>query len=134
MGRILRTAGLATALVAGAAVARLVRYEIAEHSMEPTLSPGDWVVGIRSPRRVRVGDVVVAEHPHRPGFDVVKRVIAVGGGQDPDDGPALNLGEVWLEGDAGIGVDSREFGPVLMTSIRARLGLRYRPVPPRLIR
>lgn len=133
MGRILRTAGLAVALAAAAAVTRVVRYEIAEHSMEPTLSAGDWVVGIRSPRRVRLGDVVVAEHPDRPGFEVVKRVTAVGR-HDRDEGPPLAPGELWLEGDAGIGVDSADFGPVLATAVRARLGLRYRPLPPRFIR
>jgi signal peptidase I len=131
MGRILRTASLAAALAAAAAVTRLVRYEIAEHSMEPTLSPGDWVIGIRSPRRVRRGDVVVVDHPDRPGFEVVKRVVAVAG---DGDGPPLAPGELWVEGDAGIGVDSREFGPVLAADVRARLGLRYRPLPPSFVR
>ncbi len=61
----------------------------------------------------------------------MKRVVAIAGDRDA---PPLAPGEVWIEGDAGIGVDSREFGPVLATAVRARLGLRYRPLPPSFVR
>ena len=87
------------ALAGAAAIGRLARYEIAEHSMQPTLEPGDWTAGVRRPRRLAIGDIVVFDHPHRPGFAMVKRVVAI----DRD--------LVTVEGDAP-GVDSRQFGPV----------------------
>jgi type IV secretory pathway protease TraF len=126
---------LAAAGVAAAAllVARLTRYEIAEDSMRPALSPGDWVLGIRRPAGIAAGDVVVLEMPGRPGFEIVKRVAAVGG--DPLDTPegthTVGADEVWVLGDdpsAG-SVDSRHFGPVSRSAIRARLLWRYRPLP-----
>ena len=46
--------------------------------MVPTLLPGDWALAV-SGRRARRGDVVVVEHPGRPGYEMVKRVTAVPG-------------------------------------------------------
>lgn len=92
--------------------------------MRPTLRPGDWILACVRPRSVRPGDVVVLTHPHRSGFDLVKRVSTIG-----DDG-VLVLGD-----DPGAGsVDSVEFGPVPRSSITARVMLRYRPLPPMLTR
>jgi hypothetical protein len=106
--------------LAGAAVTlRLIRYEIAEDSMLPALRSGDWVLGSRRPRRLRVGDVVAVEL--RPGFEVVKRVAEPPPGTDG----------VWLLGDnqeAG-SVDSRTFGAVDPDRVRARFVLRYHPRP-----
>jgi hypothetical protein len=98
---------------------RLVRYEIAEESMVPALWPGDRVLGVRRPQRLRTGDVVVFEL--RPGFEVVKRVSP----------PPAGTHGLWLLGDnpAGGSVDSRTLGPVDPRSVRARLLLRYRPRP-----
>jgi len=65
---------LAIAAATGTAAAlarRLVAYEIADHSMEPGLRPGDWVLGLRC-RDARRGQVVVFDHPQRPGFKLVK--------------------------------------------------------------
>lgn len=129
MRRILVLLGLA---LAGAAVVellrRLVAYEIADHSMEPALQPGDWVLGLRG-RRARRGDVVVFEHPLRPGFAMVKRV-AAGDGEDMGR-VTLSRGEVWVLGDnpdAG-SVDSRALGPIRTEWLQARLFLRYQPGP-----
>jgi type IV secretory pathway protease TraF len=116
-----------------AAVRRLTTYAIAEDSMRPALRDGDWVLAVRSPRRVRRGDVVVVEHPHRPGFDLVKRVAAGPGEEGP--GGVLGLEEVWVLGDdpeAG-SIDSRRFGPVPLDRIRARVVVRYAPSPPAMI-
>lgn len=114
MAEILR----AVAALLGAAVTlRLTRYEIAEHSMLPVLAPGDWVLGIRRPRSIVAGDVVVFDHPGRPGFALVKRVV------DAADG------RVTVHGDAP-GVDSRSFGPIDREAITARLVLRYHPGRP----
>lgn len=86
--------------------------------MLPTLQPGDWVLGARRPGTIRRGDIVVAEHPHRRGFELIKRVVEVGpagldlAGDNPDHS-----------------TDSRHFGPVSPDSVRARLILVYQPRP-----
>jgi signal peptidase I len=115
--------GAVARLLGAALTLRLTRYEIAEKSMEPTLRPGDWVVGARRPRRVRTGDVVVVEI--RPGFDVVKRVA------DPPPGSA----GLWLLGDNrdAPSMDSRSLGPVEPARVRARLLARYHPRPMRIV-
>ncbi len=113
-------------LLEGAISGRWRRFEIADHSMRPTLHDGDWVLGVARARRFHPGDVVVCDLPSRPGFEVVKRVTAI----DPADG------SLWLTGDdrsAG-SVDSRSFGAIPAEAVTARLALRYRPVPPTLIR
>lgn len=123
MSRLLNVARLAGRLIGGALTLRLARYEIVEESMAPALSPGDWVLGIRRPRVVDQGSVVVVEHPHRPGFLLVKRVAP------PP--PGLPEGHLWLLGDdpeAG-SVDSRALGPFPLDRVRALLLLRYHPRP-----
>ncbi len=57
---------------------RLQRFAIAELSMAPALLPGDYVVAWRAGSTPGRGAVVVFEHPDRPGFFLVKRVVAVG--------------------------------------------------------
>lgn len=105
---------------------RPFRFEVDGASMRPTLEPGDLALAIR-PHRVRPGDVVVVEHPGRPGFEVVKRVAAGPGGPTPD-GRELGPGEIWVEGDAaGASTDSRTFGPVGLDRIRGRVVLVWWP-------
>jgi len=102
--------------------------------MEPALRAGDWVIAARRPRRLRLGDVVIVEHPGRSGFDLVKRVAALPGDLLPD-GTAVPRGALWLLGDnpdAG-SVDSRRLGPVPAELVRARVLARYHPWPPRRI-
>jgi signal peptidase I len=103
---------------------RPFRVEIRGASMEPTLAEGDWAVAIR--RRLRVGDVVVVEHPERPGFELVKRVVAAPGDAVRD--RRLGGGEWWVEGDrSDASTDSRSFGPVSRSSIRGTVVLVYAP-------
>jgi signal peptidase I len=123
-GRQARKAVL-VALFAGIAAAygfqrwRPFRVEVAGTSMRPTLEPGDWALAIRV-RSVRRGDVVVVEHPERPGFELVKRVVYLPGDVAPD---RLALVDgVWIEGDEPEGsTDSRAFGPVAVERVRARV-------------
>jgi type IV secretory pathway protease TraF len=124
----------AAGVVAGALLlSRLTRYEIAEESMGPALSPGDWILGIRHPREIAAGDIVVLEMPDRPGFEIVKRVAAVGDDtlDTPDGARTVGADEVWVLGDdpAAGSVDSRHFGPVSRDSITARVLWRYKPLP-----
>jgi len=125
----------AVALVA-LALARLrpLRAEVRGPSMEPSLLDGDWVLALRL--RPAVGDVVVVEHPGRPGFEIVKRVAAGPGdeihvlpGGRPLPGPVrLGAGEWFLTGDRlDASTDSRAFGPVGTRNIRGVVRLAYRP-------
>lgn len=71
---------------------RLRRYEIAHESMTPTLQPGDYVAARRTTDLDR-GDIVIVEHPTRPGTDLVKRVIGL-----PGEDIAIAEGRVLVDG------------------------------------
>lgn len=81
------------------------RYEVAQRSMLPNLRPGQEVVATDS-RAAEVGDVVVFEHPDRPGFWMVKRVA------DPPH--TLDAGQAWVTSDNPVETraDSRTLGPL----------------------
>jgi len=86
--------------------------------MIPVLQPGDWILGVRDPASIDIGDVVVIDHPGRPGFRLVKRVVH----RDGED--------LVLAGDnPGPSVDSRQFGSVPAGDVIARLVLVYHPRP-----
>jgi type IV secretory pathway protease TraF len=113
---------LVAAVAGGVALAlaalrwRPFRVEVRGGSMLPALEPGDWALAVSKP--VRAGDVVVVEHPERPGFELVKRVVAVPG-DVTGDGRVLGADEFWVEGDAGgSSSDSRAFGPVGRAGVR----------------
>lgn len=94
--------------------------------MRPALEPGDWAIAVAR-ARVRRGDVLVVEHPERPGFEIVKRVTAVEGDPTPA-GYTLGEGEIWVEGDSPDGsTDSRHFGPVRSDRVRGRIRLVWWP-------
>jgi nickel-type superoxide dismutase maturation protease len=100
-----------------------LRVEVAEHSMLPALRPGDWLLARRT-QRIRPGQVVLAWHPARRDFLLVKRVAQrVDGGW-------------WLASDnqAAGAVDSGRFGPVREELIVGRVLARYWPFPPRRFR
>jgi type IV secretory pathway protease TraF len=71
---------------------------------------------------------VVVEHPTRPGFEMVKRVVAVPGDPAPD-GRVLGADEFWVEGDSpGESTDSRHFGPVRREHVKAAVRAVYWPI------
>ncbi len=91
------------------------RVEVAGLSMAPTLEPGDHILVWRT-RSVHPGDIVAASDPGRPGRAVLKRVVQVG--------PA----GVFLLGDnPEHSTDSRQYGPVPITSVQGRAIYRYAP-------
>ena len=94
----------------------LLRVAVAEQSMLPALHPGDWLLARRT-ARVRPGQVVLAWHPERPGFLLVKRVAwrEDGGWGLASDTPAAGA------------VDSARFGPVPDEKIVAVVLVRYWP-------
>jgi signal peptidase I len=117
-------------LAAGAAFAfvryRPARVAIEGVSMAPTLLPGDWALVV-TPERFHRDDVAVVEHPQRPGYEIVKRVVGVPGGTAG--GRELGEDEYWVEGDfAHRSTDSREFGPVTQAHLKARVVLVYWPL------
>ena len=77
-------------------------------------------------RRYGLGDVVVVEHPGRPGYEIVKRITAVPGQRIGE--RVLGPDELWVEGDrADASTDSRHFGPVRAGHVRAKVLLVYWP-------
>jgi signal peptidase I len=129
---------VAAGLLVGVAVAYSIlrwkpfRVEVQGRSMSPSLRPGDWALAVRR-RRIRRGDVVVVEHPERPGFEMVKRVALLPDELAPD-GSILGLEEYWVEGDdPANSTDSREFGPVHREGIKATVRLVYWPPSRRLL-
>ena len=94
--------------------------------MLPTLLPGDWALAV-SRRRYRRGDVVVVEHPGRPGYEMVKRLIGLPSDRLAND-RVLAGDEFWVEGDReDASTDSRHFGPVRGEHLKAKVLLVYWP-------
>jgi nickel-type superoxide dismutase maturation protease len=128
-GRSRKVAFVALLLVLAAAYGfrrwRPFRIEVSGASMRPTLEPGDWAIATVH-ERVHPGDIVVVEHPGRPGFEMVKRVVSVrtdgaADGTEPVD-------RVWVEGDdASSSTDSRAFGAVPVSLVRGRVRLVWWP-------
>jgi signal peptidase I len=112
-------AGAALGYLGWQALRHLDAVEVSGRSMTPTLEPGDrllvetWSFGRRPPR---VGEVVIAPDPREPSRELVKRVAAVGDGR------------VALRGDSAKSTDSRRFGTVPLTDVRARAAIRYWPL------
>lgn len=128
------------------------RFAIAESSMEPALSDGDYVITVPV-RSVARGQVVVFEHPSRPGFYLVKRVVGLPGEQltiengdvfidgvrfdDPwttvatsgDGSWTITEGTAFVLGDLRtMSSDSRTLGPIPIARCR-RVTWRYWPRP-----
>lgn len=122
----------AAALAVGVALAysflrwKPFKVEVTGPSMAPTLLPGDWACAVK-PARLRRRDVVVVEHPARPGFEMVKRITGIPGEVAPG-GRFLAFDEWWVEGDnPAASTDSRHFGPVTTDRIKATVRLVYWP-------
>ncbi len=74
--------------------------------MLPTLEAGNFVLVDRD-RTPVVGQLAVAQHPDKPGTDVIKRV-----------GSILDDGTFYLVSDnVDAGTDSRTWGPVVRSAI-----------------
>lgn len=120
--------------------------------MLPTLRAGDYLVG-RRVRQVAALDIVAFRHPHRPGFWLIKRVIAATGTVDLEAGTVdgqvysdpyrvalvesgsfeIPPGAMFVLSDnrASTRADSRVFGPVEIAG-SYRIRCRYWPRPGRL--
>ena len=111
-------ATVALGILGWRALRHLDAVEVVGRSMSPSLEPGDrllvetWTFGRRAPK---IGDVVVAPDPREPTRELVKRVAAV------------DTERVALRGDSAKSTDSRRFGTVPVTDVRARAAFRYWP-------
>lgn len=129
------------------------RYVIAEQSMMPALRDGDWVLAQRSTGRLDRGEIVVFDHPRRPDFSLVKRVVGLpsetvtirngrvhidgavlvepwtDGPTRPDGDWTLAPDEVFVLSDARTltFADGRAFGPIRHTAALWRVRFRYWP-------
>jgi hypothetical protein len=105
----------------------LLRVAVAERSMEPGLRDGDWLLALRT-RRIRAGQVVLALHPERRDFLLVKR--AAWREQAAAGTPGAAAGGWWLASDnpAAGAVDSARFGLVPDDKIVAVVLFRYWPL------
>ena len=105
---------------------RPFRVAVDGDSMRPALHAGDWLVATRR-GVLRVGSIVVVEHPDRPGFELVKRVGA--GPGERVGGRVLGPDDYWVLGDdPDLSTDSRRFGPVSRARIHGVARLRYGPL------
>jgi len=94
-------------------------------SMEPTYRAGDWLMGrwadykLAGWNRVRIGDVVVIERDEQPGIFYVKRITEVRGSTKANS-------EIFLLSDNSAGTDSRQWGWLPVTSVRAKIQFRMK--------
>jgi len=94
-------------------------------SMEPTYSAGDWLLGrwarykLTGAHRIKVGNVIVIEREEQPGIFYVKRVTQTrtSGGHMPT---------VFVSSDNPAGIDSRQWGWLPITSVRAKIWFRFK--------
>ena len=94
-------------------------------SMAPTYSAGDWLMGrwanykLAGFNKVRAGDVVVIERDEQPGIFYVKRIgeIRASAGDMPT---------IFLLSDNSAGTDSRHWGWLPITNIRAKILFRMK--------
>jgi len=94
-------------------IGRRRRFIIQGDSMLPTLRSEDWVLvedGFYDNQQPIRGELVLIEHPQRPGYVLVKRITSV------EDDVVMVLGD-----NPDNSTDSRHFGPVHQSKLLARV-------------
>ncbi|MBI3746978.1 MAG: hypothetical protein HY264_10755 [Chloroflexi bacterium] len=115
------------------------RVTVAEASMLPAITPGDWLLVDPTTRCwPRPGAIVVFREPETDDL-AIKRVRARAGERVPFNGGFIVIGadEAWLEADATVAdaqaagygppIDSNRFGPVPVSQLVGRAWFRYGP-------
>jgi signal peptidase I len=97
----------------------IARFRVDDRSMEPTLSPGDYVLVNRLSYKLHEpakGDLVVVHDPQAPARFLVKRIadLSVSGAYVVGDNEAMSR-------------DSRVFGPIPRDRIVGRVWRQVRP-------
>lgn len=139
-----RLPALTCGVVAIAMVKMLVLARVAGDSMRPTLSRGDYILGLRIPRcllswpvsqRLIIprGTVVLVHPPVKTGRLSIKRIDGIGGdirhwGDSTPDAETQSVppGHVFLIGDAAWNITQRDRGALYAVSADSRL---YGPRP-----
>lgn len=93
----------------------IARFLVEDHSMEPTLRPGDYLLVNRWASKIAKGDLVVIRDPQKSDRFLVKRITALTGS-----------GISVLGDNATVSRDSRAFGPVPRELIVGRVWRRVR--------
>ena len=94
-------------------------------SMAPTYCAGDWlmgrwaVYGLGRFNKVRAGDVVVIERDEQPGIFYVKRISEIRASEG-------HMPTIFLLSDNSAGTDSRQWGWLPITNIRAKILFRMK--------
>jgi signal peptidase I len=94
-------------------------------SMEPTYSAGDWLMGrwanykVTGLNRIKVGDVVVIERDEQPGIFYIKRISEISSTKG-------EASTVYLLSDNPAGTDSRTWGWIPVTAVRAKIQFRMK--------
>lgn len=92
-------------------------------SMAPTYNQGDWLLGrwanYSEGRGLKAGIVVVVERSEQPGIFYVKRIGELRGGNTA-------TSELYLLSDNPKGTDSRQWGWIPASDVRARILFRFR--------
>ena len=94
-------------------------------SMEPTYSAGDWLMGrwatykLSGLNRIKAGDVVVIERDEQPGIFYVKRISETRASGGP-------MPTIFVLSDNQAGTDSRQWGWLPVTSVRAKIQFRMK--------
>jgi phage repressor protein C with HTH and peptisase S24 domain len=94
-------------------------------SMAPTYNAGDWLMGrwakykLMGAHRIKAGNVIVIEREEQPGIFYVKRVTQTrtSGGHMPT---------IYVSSDNPDGTDSRHWGWLPITSVRAKIWFRFK--------
>lgn len=118
---------LAVAVIVLAAITAVVlrgrrfeRWEVSGASMSPALAHGDWLMIERLRPGAALpgaGSIVLVADPRDPRRELVKRLARLDA-----------RGLAWIEGDnSAYSTDSRDFGPVPVTSIAGIVRFRYWP-------
>ena len=94
-------------------------------SMAPTYNAGDWLAGrwarykLTGAHRIKVGNIIVIEREEQPGIFYVKRVT-----QTRTSG--WHMPTIYVSSDNPAGTDSRQWGWLPITSVRAKIWFRFK--------
>lgn len=106
-------------------MARYASMVVDGNSMQPTYNAGDWLMGrwanytLHGLNRLSVGDIVVIERDEQPGIFYLKRISEA---QKSDD----QKPRIFLLSDNPTGTDSRHWGWISVTNVRAKIFFRIK--------